>query len=99
MPLTLLLMVRFSSVRFCGSPFTLQISTSHGPKVTVWYALSASGIIGTFWFESCNCTTATVTTESYISILNSWRSSIEPVVVIKATSGSSKMEQALIRPS
>ena len=42
---------------------TLQISTSLQPPVIVWCSIGTSGIIGTFWFESCNGTTTTVTTE------------------------------------
>ena len=42
----------------------------HSPRVTVWCAMSASGIIGPFWFETSDGTTTTVTTDRYISDLN-----------------------------
>lgn len=41
----------------------------HSPKVTVWCAMSASGIIGPFWFENGSGKTTTVNKERYIAIL------------------------------
>ena len=39
-------------------------------KVTVWCALSAKGIIGPFWFQNTDGSTATITTERYVQVLN-----------------------------
>lgn len=41
----------------------------HSPKVTVWCALSAQGIIGPFFFEDRNGNTMTINKDRYIAIL------------------------------
>ena len=46
----------------------------HSPKVTAWCALSASGVVGPFFFESPNGTTTTVDQHGYVEVLEKfWR--------------------------
>ena len=46
----------------------------HSPKVTVWCALSASGVVGPFFFETPNGSTTTVDQHGYVEVLEKfWR--------------------------
>lgn len=44
----------------------------HSPKVTVWAAMSAHGIIGPFFFEDANHRTVTVNSERYRAMLENF---------------------------
>ena len=42
----------------------------HNQKVTAWCALSAKGIIGTFWFQQQDGSAVTITKERYVKVLD-----------------------------
>ena len=44
-------------------------SPLHSPKVTCWCAMTASGLLGPFFFEASNGTTVTINKDRYVGIL------------------------------
>lgn len=68
--------VNRQNVRFWGkSPPEEVIQVPlHSPKVTVWCALSAQGIIGPYFFEDSAGATKTITSDRYVRVLMKfWR--------------------------
>ncbi|KAL7630171.1 UNVERIFIED_CONTAM: hypothetical protein RMT77_019690 [Armadillidium vulgare] len=44
----------------------------HSPKVTVWCAMSRSGIIGPYFFEGSNSASVTVNSERYVNMIETY---------------------------
>ena len=68
--------VNRQNYRFWGEapPDEVLQKPLHSPKVTVWCALSAQGVIGPFFFEDRDGNTTTINKDRYISVLQKfWR--------------------------
>lgn len=58
-------------------PDTLLEVPLHSPRVTVWCAMSSTGIIGPFFFEDGNGCTQTVNKERYVRILERFWATVQ----------------------
>lgn len=54
------------------NPAVLHQRPLHSPKVTVWCAVSARGVIGPYFFEDDQRNTVTVTSERYVTMLETF---------------------------
>ena len=55
-----------------NNPHELHQRPLHSPKVTVWCAVSAMGIIGPFFFEDAQGRTTTVTSQRYAAMIETF---------------------------
>ena len=55
-----------------ANPHQLHERPLHSEKVTVWCAISSSGIIGPYFFEDANERAVTVTSERYVHMLDTF---------------------------
>ena len=57
------------SVMGSRAPYLVRERPLHSPKVTVWCAISSSGIIGPLWFEDLSGKAVTINAERYQEVL------------------------------